>query len=55
MLEIYKYSAEIKHDKGTYNIITVASCIESVKTIICKAENCPESAIISITKLHKIN
>jgi hypothetical protein len=50
-MEIKQYTAKIKHDKGIFTLKTFASCIESAKIMICKAENCPENAILSIKKV----
>lgn len=39
------YELALKHDQGTVTLRTRAANIQAAKEIICKAENCPESAI----------
>ena len=47
-MEVKRYIARVKHDNEIIEIKTLATCLESAKTNICNAENCPESAIITI-------
>ncbi len=43
-----RYRVKVKHDKGTITILTAAASERGARQIILAAEQCPESAIISI-------
>ena len=42
------YKAKLKHDSSTVNLSITASSEDNAKELICKAENCPVSAIDKI-------
>ena len=44
-MNTYKFTALISHDKGQIKATTTASSQQAAIHIICKAENCPESAV----------
>ena len=46
--EFKEYRFILTHDNGKIKIRTVATSLESAILIICKAENCPESALKEI-------
>jgi len=43
-----EYRFILTHDNGKIKIKTVATSLESAIFMICKAENCPESALKEI-------
>lgn len=49
--EVTQYNVVVKHDKGKTTIKTSGSSEQAAKEKVMKAENCPESAIISITPI----
>lgn len=49
--ENFLYQVVVKHDGGKKTIKTAASSEESAKSNVCKAERCPESAIISVKNI----
>ncbi|HSW59959.1 MAG TPA: hypothetical protein VLJ60_04130 [bacterium] len=53
-MSIYLFRLTLKHDSGTFRIKTASSSEESAVKTVCKAENCPKSAIIKIEKLKTI-
>lgn len=48
MKPILTYRLKVKHDQGTKTIITAASSEQAAREIVCKAEGCPDSAIIQV-------
>lgn len=53
-MKLFQFKATIRHDNGSFNLSTVATSRTQAKLTICKAENCPESAILSIKKVKRI-
>jgi hypothetical protein len=53
-MKFYKFSLELKHDNGKFKVITVATDEESAIDLVMRNENCPRSAIVSITTLKQI-
>lgn len=45
-----KFIVKVKHDNGIIKIETTASDEEAAKEKVMKAEDCPKSAIVSVTK-----
>jgi hypothetical protein len=50
-MDIKQYKVKIKHDNGYFKLIVNAMSYKRAVEVACKAENCPESAIISITDI----
>ncbi len=48
---VQQFVVTVKHDKGKVRIKTTASSADAAKSIVCKAEGCPESAIVSVEKV----
>lgn len=40
-----QFEFEIKHDNGTITLRTFARNLEEAQNVICKAEDCPRSAL----------
>lgn len=50
MKQLYKYSFELKHDKGTFFTSVISYSLKSAKETLQKKENCPMRAITYINK-----
>ena len=46
-----KFKAELRHDNGTFTIITAATSKEAAIELIMGIELCPESAITKIEEI----
>jgi len=43
-----KYIVTVKHDNGRLRIKVGANSVEDATLLVCRAEGCPECAILSI-------
>ena len=46
--QVKEYRFILTHDNGKIKVKTAATSLESAILMICKAENCPESALKEI-------
>lgn len=49
-MRMRKYSVKVKHDNGTTTFNVMATDFISAIDIVCKAEGCPRSAIMSSSR-----
>lgn len=47
-MKYYKYTAKIRHDNGMFTINVIATTASAAREIICKAEGCPDRAILTL-------
>ncbi len=44
-MQFRHYTLRVRHDRGVRTIRTVAQSEDAARTIVCKSERCPASAI----------
>ncbi len=54
-MKVHIYVLAVCSDKGLFRLTTSASSYQAAIEKVCKAENCPETAITRISKLQTIN
>ena len=53
MQTVTNFSVRVQHNNGIARIKVSATSEESAKKMVCAAECCPESAVLSVRKLTK--
>jgi hypothetical protein len=47
-MKVYMYRMTLQHDKGLVRITTAATSIQAAIDTVCRAEGCPECAVVRV-------